>query len=170
MSLIWLLVMFLISLIWLMSLFWTDLVNQLCICANIDNSIQVHIPKRVSSKSFVFQMKCEVTSNTTHNVLISKEISYKSYKEICSGEPKKVNLGYNYEKDILEVENNTLVHNFRGMGHYIFGVYTAMAYDWEVFSKFFSIHNIEPNWLNCNYTWGWYDEDLGGWTGCMGKV
>ena len=115
-------------------------------------------------------MKCEVASNTTHNALISKEISYRSYKEICSGEPKKVNLGWNYEKDILEVENNTLVHNFRGMGHYIFGVYTAMAYDWEIFTKFFSIHNIEPNWLDCNMTWGWYDEDLGGWTGCMGKV
>ena len=38
-------------------------------------------------------MKCEVNSNTAHNVLISKEISYNNYKEICSGEPKKVKLG-----------------------------------------------------------------------------
>ena len=110
-------------------------------------------------------MKCEVTSNTTHDVLISKEISYKSYKEICSGEPKKVNMGYNNDPKAMSVENNTLVHLPRKNG-----VNTAMAWDWEILSKFFSIHNIEPNWLNCNYTWGWYDEDLGGWTGCMGKV
>ena len=115
-------------------------------------------------------MKCEVTSNTTHNVLISKEISYKSYKEICSGEPKKVNLGWNHEPYILEVENNTLVHLPRKPKNYIYGVYTVMAYDWEVLSKFFSTHNIEPNWLDCNSTWGYYDEDLGGWTGCLGKV
>ena len=107
-------------------------------------------------------MKCEVTSNTTHDVLISKEISYKSYKEICSGEPKKVNLGYNNEPAILEVKNNTLVHIPRKPKNYMYGVYSSLPYDWEVLSKFFSIHNIEPNWLDCNDTYGWYDDDLGG--------
>ena len=45
-----------------------------------------------------------------------------------------------------------------------------MALDGEVLSKFFTIYNIEQNWLHCNYTYGHYDEDLGGWTGCVGKV
>merc|ERR1719219_2493081 len=67
------------------------------------------IPATKSSQSFVTQMKCEATSDKTHHVLIGQEIGYKSYKEICSGEPKKVNLAYNYEKWILEVENNSLV-------------------------------------------------------------
>ena len=124
----------------------------------------------MSSKSFVFKMKCQVTSDTTHNVLISKEVSYKSYKEICSGEPKKVNLGFNNDRDILKVENKSIVHTHRNLKVGIHGLYTSMPYEWEILSKFFSMHNIEPNWLNCNYTWGWYDEDLGGWTGCMGKV
>ena len=119
-------------------------------------------------------MKCQVTSSTTHDILISKEISYKSYKEICSGEKKKVNLGYNSiyfnDQPIFEVENNTLIPYPRKLEDNIFGIYSAMAYDWEVLSKFFSLHNIEPNWLDCGYSWGWYDEELGGWTGCMGKV
>ena len=115
-------------------------------------------------------MKCQVTSKTTHDVLISKEVSYKSYKEICSGEPKKVNLGYNYDPDVLEVVNNSLVHIPRIEQRYIHGLHSTMSYDWEVLSKFLSIHKIQPNWVNCNYTWGWFDEDLGGWTGCMGKV
>ena len=46
----------------------------------------------------------------------------------------------------------------------------AMPYEWEVLAKFFSNHNIEPNWLDCNETWGWFDEDQGEWTGCLGKV
>ena len=115
-------------------------------------------------------MKCEVNSKTTHDVLISKKISYKSYKEICSGEPKKVNLGYNNDEKYFKVENNTMVPVSRKPIDYIYDFQSTMAFEWEVLSKFFSFHNIEPNWLDCNYTWGWYDEDLGGWTGCIGKV
>ena len=48
--------------------------------------IQVHIPQNRSNQSFVFKMKCGVNSNTTHDVLINKKISYESQKEICSGE------------------------------------------------------------------------------------
>ena len=115
-------------------------------------------------------MKCQVTSSTTHDVLISKEISYKSYKEICSGEPKKVNLGYNFLFNNFEVKNNSLVHVPRKLDNYIHGIFSSMPRQWEVFSMFFSIHNVEPNFLDCNWSWGWYDEELGGWTGCMGKV
>ena len=31
-----------------------------------------------------------------------------------------------------------------------------MSYDWEVLSKFFSVQNIEPNWLYCNDTLTYY--------------
>ena len=115
-------------------------------------------------------MKCVVTSRTTHNVLISKEISYKSFKEICIGEKKKVNLGHWGNWAGMKVENNSLVHIPRILEDYIYGKASNMPFDWEVLSKFFSIHNIEPNWLHCNWTFGYYDDELGGWTGCVGKV
>ena len=114
-------------------------------------------------------MKCQVTSKTTHDVLISKEVSYKSFKEICSGEPKKVNLGYNYDPGLLEVENNSLVQT-RSFSEIVRGGHSYHITYGEVLSIFFSIHKIQPNWLNCGFSWGWYDENLGGWTGCMGKV
>ena len=115
-------------------------------------------------------MKCEVNSNTTHDVLISKEISYKSYKEICKGEPKKVNLGFidAWDPNFLVVYN-TLWPSPPAYSN-LYGEYSQMSGDWEIFYKFFSIHNIEPNWLYCNGSAGYYDEDLGGWTGCIGKV
>ena len=52
----------------------------------------------------------------------------------------------------------------------LYGEASSMVEDWEIFSKFFSTHNIEANWLDCNGTNGYYDADLGGWTGCVGKV
>ena len=149
-------------------MFWTDLVFYVASCL-VNISIQVQIPRDRAGRTFVTQMKCSITSNTTGDVLISNEITYRSYKEICGGEKKKVNLGFIYEW-FFKVENNKLVHIPRENYHHIYGIFTLMPYAWELLSKFFSNHNIEPNWLDCNFTAGWYDDEQGGWTGCMGKV
>ena len=139
------------------------------IWANIDCLIQVHIPRRMFSQSFVTKLKCQVTSNTTHDVLISKEIRVSSrYKDICRGEPRKVNIGYNNDPGYMWVENNTLTST--PPQPFKHGFNPSMSHTWEVLLSFFSLHNIEPNWMNCHYSWGWYSPDLGGWTGCMGKV
>ena len=138
------------------------------ICANIDSSIQVHIPQRRFSSRFVFKMKCQLSSKTTHGVLLSKENGQKSYKEICSGEKKRITLGYNNWRKILKVENQTLFRYPKQ--EFIFGKEPCMSHPWEVLSKFFSLHNVEPNWLDCHKSWGWYDKNQGAWTGCMGKV
>ena len=159
----------------ILSLFWTDLVNHLVQIL----IIQVHIPQKMSRRSMVFKMKCEVTSSTTHDVLISKEIGYKSYKEICSGEKKKVNLGFNNDNwQNFNVSDNVLLRLPKSdkfskkpiRVFYVSDAWSSLPFDWEFLYPFFTFHNIEPNWLDCNMTWGWYDEDLGGWTGCMGKV
>ena len=77
-----------------------------------------------------------------------------------------VNLGYN--NGYLYVENNTLlpypeVDIVGGKASYV-------SQEWEVLYKFFDTHNIEPQWLNCHFSWGYYDEEDGRWTGCMGTV
>ena len=120
-------------------------------------------------------MKCQVTSDTTRKVMISREVKVPSYKEICGGEKIRVHLGYNNDIgynnpdfDILKVEDNKLLQYpskrmYKGVESYI-------SQNWEVLYKFFSLYNIEPIWFNCDYSWGWYDDELGAWTGCMGKV
>ena len=80
----------------------------------------------------------------------------------------KVNIGYNNHKKYMWVENNRLTSI--PPQKFIHGDGPKMSQTWEVLSKFFSHHNIEPNWLDCNYSSGWYDEELGGTTGCVGKV
>ena len=59
--------------------------------------------------------------------MISKELSFKSYKEICSGEKKKVNLGYwgDWRTSTgwnFVVENNSLVPVRRALEYYIYVV------------------------------------------------
>ena len=115
-------------------------------------------------------MKCQLTSSTTHEVMISKDIKVPSYKDICGGEPRKMNLGYNnqWQSGIIKVENNTLIRY--PPKQYIYGQTTDMSHDWEVLEKFFTLHNIEANWLDCKMSWGSFDKNTGAWTGCMGKV
>ena len=113
-------------------------------------------------------MKCQVTSHTTRKVMISREVKVPSYKEICGGEKIRVHLGYNDDIGIMEVKDNKLLQYPAKREPK--GALTAMSQDWEVLDEFISLYNIEPIWLNCNYSWGWYDEEQGAWTGCMGKV
>ena len=43
-------------------------------------------------------------------------------------------------------------------------------YDYEILETFFRNHDIVPVWLNSHYSWGWYDEEAGRWTGAVGMV
>ena len=54
-------------------------------------------------------MKCQVTSDTTHKMMISRELKVPSYKDICGGEKIRVHLGYNNDLDVLKVEDNKLL-------------------------------------------------------------
>ena len=114
-------------------------------------------------------MKCQVTSDTTRKVMISREVKVASYKEICGGENIKVHLGYNDFKT-MRFENNQQSTKSKSRPRGLNGESPTISHNWVVLDKFFSLHNIEPIWLNCNYDWGHYDEEQGAWTGCMGKV
>ena len=47
---------------------------------------------------------------------------------------------------------------------------SRIPYDFEILEIFFKTNNIIVNWLDCNYTRGWYDDKTGRWTGAVGKV
>ena len=116
------------------------------------------------------KMKCQVTSDTTRKVMISREVKVPSYKEICGGEKIRVHLGYNNDPGVMKVEDNKLLYQDPPESRGLQGEDGVISLDREVLDKFFSLYNIEPIWLNCNFSWGHYDKEQGGWTGCMGKV
>ena len=111
----------------------------------------------------MFQMKCQVTSSITRRVMISREVEVASYKDVCGGEKRRVNFGYFNIRFMLKIENNKLQE------YPTFKDDINILLIREMLTRFFSIHNIEPNFQHC-HPGGHYDEDLGGWTGCMGKV
>ena len=112
-------------------------------------------------------MKCQVTSDTTRKVMISREVKVANYKEICGGEKMRVYLGYNNYKGEFEVENNKLLQNNKRNYK---GERSSISRNWEILNKFFSMYNIEPVWLWCHQLYGSYDKEQGAWTGCAGKV
>ena len=134
---------------------------------NIESPFKVYIPSSRSRKSFVFKMKCQVSSDTTREVMISKEVKVASYKEICGGEKIRVHLGYNNDPLYMTVENNKLLQDHLKS---VKGESTMISPYWEVLYKFFSLYNIEPIWHDCHFSWGHYEEEQGAWIGCMGKV
>ena len=91
-----------------------------------------------------------------------------TYKHVCRGEQKKVNLGYNNDPGIFKVENNTLLPEPEKREPK--GKESKISQDWEALSTFINIHKIAPTWLDCGYSWGYFDEEEGSWTGCIGKV
>ena len=50
------------------------------------------------------------------------------------------------------------------------GWYTYISRDFEIVGEFLRQHNIIPTWIDSNFTFGWYDEESGKWTGEIGKV
>ena len=115
-------------------------------------------------------MKCQVTSDTTRKVMIGREGKIPSYKEICGGEKKKVNLGYVNEIAWFWVSNNSLLRYPAQSGLKLRGSRPWISHEWEVLPAFFRAHNIQPNWVYCDQIYGTYNEKQGHWTGCMGKV
>ena len=55
------------------------------------------------------KMKCQVTSDTTRKVMISREVKVPSYKEICGGEKLRVHIGYNNDPGVMWVWDNKLL-------------------------------------------------------------
>ena len=50
------------------------------------------------------------------------------------------------------------------------GVLSAIAQYHEILIPFFKNYNIVNNWIDCNYTFGEYDNKTGKWTGALGQV
>ena len=72
----------------------------------------------------------------------------------------------------FEIENNSMVNTVVKY-QYLHGLHTDSSYisqDNEILSIFFKNYDIIVKWINCNYTWGWYDVDMGKWTGAVGQV
>ena len=79
-----------------------------------------------------------------------------------------INVAYNDDSEIFEIVNNSMVEY--PIQYNVKGLYTNIPYDFEILEIFFKSYVIAINWIDCNYTWGWFDSEAKRWTGAVGKV
>ena len=78
-----------------------------------------------------------------------------------------INVAHNNQYLFFEIANNSMVEY---PAYIIKGEHSYNPYDFEILEIFFKSYVIAVNWIDCNYTWGWYDDETGRWTGAVGKV
>ena len=88
------------------------------------------------------------------------------FNDVCK--EKHVIVAYNHEWEIFEVSNITGEMVEWPVEPYV--GYWKLAFEWEIQAAFFETYNIKPQWLNANYSWGWYDNETDTWTGACGMI
>ena len=139
--------------------------------------IQVHLSNNNDEVDrTVFQVYCPGEYNhLPHKLIMSDNESVSNnirYQDLCT-DKVVINIAYNEEPSVLEIVNNSMLELSKKYGDLHgdwVGKYSSILYDDEILSKFFLHYNIIVQWINCNYTWGWFDYDSGKWTGAVGKV
>ena len=89
-------------------------------------------------------------------------------QDLCREPRHHVDIAYNFDPGMFEIEEDgsvsKLEYEFRT------GEFDYLPKDTEIMESFLENYHITPNWIDCNYTWGWFDEETGNWTGAVGKV
>ena len=92
-----------------------------------------------------------------------------NYKDVCK-EEHDIRIAYNNDLYWFEIDDitNTMVE----YPHWEIMVsdHGTFSDQFEILKSFFANYNIKPTWINCNYTWGLFDDETGQWTGAVGQV
>ena len=111
------------------------------------------LEKNLSAQSF-FHIFCLEESNVRQLKAFVKDGQVKTNKEMCGR--KIVRMAYNHEPGVFELDKDMKV--------------VEIWIQSKVLNSFFSSQNLTPVWENANYTWGWFDDETGRWTGAVGLV
>ena len=101
----------------------------------------------------------------------------KVWGDLCR--EKRVNIAYNDDPDWFAVDKKTgrMGNDWDEKGRLVRKSVDLQRIDelfipwnWEILDSFFKHNDVVPVWEDCDFTWGSYDEELGRWTGAVGKV
>ena len=103
------------------------------------------------------------------NGSVSKNVKYRN---LCT-EQFTVHVAYIHDLFWFEIENNSMVDSTVKY-QYLHGLFVdkrpAISMDSEILSIFFEHYDIITKWINCNYTFGVFDDETEKWTGAVGQV
>ena len=91
------------------------------------------------------------------------------YKDLCK-EEYAVRIAYNNDLGYFQVDELTNTMNGTHYFWRIFLEWGQKSQEHEILGSFFSKYNVKPKWINCNYSWGTFDDQTGHWSGAVGQV
>ena len=104
------------------------------------------------------------------NGSVSKNVKYRN---LCK-EQITVHVAYIHQSEWFEIENNSMVDVYKKKqllhGAWSLGGYPYISRDSEILSIFFKHYDVITKWINCNYTFGVFDDETEKWTGAVGQV
>ena len=90
------------------------------------------------------------------------------YKDICQRPELSARIAYNNWPGFFELDKNEQLVEYKV--NPITGIRSNIPWEYEILSSFLSNYHITPIWINCNFTFGLFDEETGHWTGAVGQV
>ena len=122
-------------------------------------------------KGWIFHLVCpgNAMSVPHERLLLLKNATVNrnlGFDDVCK--EKHVYFAYNNEEGAFEINNVTGEMVKYPVNPYV--SYAGIAWEWEIQGAFFEYHNIKPQWINCNFTWGTLNYTTGQWSGAVGLI
>ena len=118
---------------------------------------------------FTFKILCLGSyEGFPHKVTISYDGTANiKYKDICREPTHYAKVALVEYEDAFEVNDDGSIVEYPVD---FISPASELTYGYEYIKPFFEIYDIVPIWYDANGTYGWYDEETGGWTGATGMV
>ena len=116
-----------------------------------------------------FQCSGNKTSKSELLVLWGNGTVHKPIGEVCTKEDRGVRVASNNDPPWFEVANDATVEGAWGHTMIKFEVTAGeISWQWERQQSFFNNFHLSPTFYDNNYTWGWWEESEGRYTGALG--
>ena len=130
----------------------------------------MYYPHYKNGIRYTFTLQCpnldhQLTLSLLHDATVRGDIHYYDVCKVADS----VTIAFNNEYWNFEVDPET-----QTMVEYpvrpVNGWYSYIPKDWEIIKPFLDHYSLTPTWIDCDGISGIFDDDIGAWTGAVGKV
>ena len=131
----------------------------------------MYFPHYKNGIKYAFTLQCpnqdkQLTLSLLHDATVPGGIHYYDVCKVVDA----VTIAYNNDPGYFEFDPVTQTVLEEPPVRPIKTGYSSTAHDWELIKPFLDHYRLSPTWIDCHFTWGWFDEETGSWTGAVGKV
>ena len=131
----------------------------------------MYYPQYKNGIRYTFTLQCP---NLDHQLTLSLLLDATvrgdiHYYDVCKVADSVI-IAFNRRSHVsVDVESQRIMNEYPRVKP-VKGWRSSISYSWEIINSFLDHYSLTPTWIDCDYTWGWLDEETGTWTGAVGKV